>query len=76
MSPPTTILAATDFSPLAEVAVEVAFSLARRTGARVHLVHVLEPIAPVYPYGFPERQLEAIGADRRKEGHRQARGDR
>lgn len=39
------ILVATDFSPPSEVALQLGTSLARDTGAMLHIVHVLEPNA-------------------------------
>jgi nucleotide-binding universal stress UspA family protein len=45
------VLVATDFGASASAAIECAASLARRSGARLHLVHVLEePFVPSGPY--------------------------
>jgi len=55
-----TILVGTDFSELAEIAVQGAVDLARAAGAkRVHLVHVVNTAtaATVFPYSVPEAQL-------------------
>jgi nucleotide-binding universal stress UspA family protein len=43
------ILAPTDFSPHAEVAMRYACSLAERLGATLHLLHVLPEVVPVGP---------------------------
>lgn len=64
-----TILVGTDFSPLAAVAVETAFALARRTGAeRVHVVHVMDEAvthAP-YPFAYAQQDIERVEARRQK----------
>lgn len=64
-----TILVGTDFSPLASVAVETAFALARRTGAkRVHVVHVMDQTvthAP-YPFAYAQQDIERVEARRQK----------
>lgn len=64
---PRIILAATDFSPLAAVAVESAFALARRTNARVHVVHVLSPVVPAYPPEMGGLMAEQVFEARRAE---------
>jgi nucleotide-binding universal stress UspA family protein len=43
------ILAPTDFSPHAEVAVRYACGLAERFGAKLHLLHVLTEVTPMGP---------------------------
>jgi universal stress protein A len=43
------ILAPTDFSPHAEVALRFACSLAERLGSTLHLLHVLPEVVPVGP---------------------------
>ncbi len=44
-----TILAPTDFSKHAEVAVRYACAMAERFGSRLHLLHVLSDVMPVGP---------------------------
>lgn len=46
--PPRSILCATDFSPIGNAAVAIAYGLAR-PGAVVHLLHVAEPAVVVSP---------------------------
>lgn len=46
-----TLLVPIDGSPFSEQALPTALSLARRTGARVHLVRVHEPLIAMPPYG-------------------------
>jgi nucleotide-binding universal stress UspA family protein len=53
MSRPTKqILVATDFSAGSDEALAVAIDLAKRTGAHLHLVHVLENGADQFPFGL------------------------
>ena len=59
-----TILVATDFSPDADEALSWAADLGTRFGARVTVVHVMEPLAPGLPAGYtvaglPERSVIA-----------------
>ena len=67
-----TIVVGTDFSPLAQVAVEAAVQVAKRFDAQaLHLVHVVNTssAAAVFPYAVPEAQLANIyeeGAERAK----------
>src|ERR1700693_3275346 len=63
------ILFATDFSAAAEFALTYAMSIARRAGATVHVVHVIEP--DVYPLVPPSEwrkmaQEERLFRDERK----------
>lgn len=46
------ILAATDFSEGSDGALATAIDLARRTGANLHIVHVLENGADQFPFGL------------------------
>ena len=76
------VLAATDFSPAADVAVRHAAALASRTGAELRLLHALAaahtPVAPPEPAPWPamdapdrarcERQLEERAAVLRARG--------
>lgn len=55
--PPSRILVPVDFSDASGRAVEVAAALARRTGARLHLLHVEAIEAPAY---FTAEQIEAL----------------
>ena len=49
--PIRTVLVATDFSPHSERALEWGVELAKRLGARVHLVHAYDlPIPALHPY--------------------------
>jgi len=64
MTLPKKILAPTDFSPLAEVAVESAFALARRSQAHVHLLHVFAPV-PQYEDAFgPMKIADVLESER------------
>lgn len=45
-----TFMAAHDFSPHSSAAIDVAADLARRLGAKLHVVHVIH--SPTYAYGF------------------------
>ena len=56
------ILVATDFSIHADYAVEIASELARKLGARVHLIHAYDlPIPTVHPYAvtLPDPYIKA-----------------
>ena len=44
------ILVGTDFSPSSRVALRSAIALAERVGATLHVVHVMEPLAPRYEF--------------------------
>jgi nucleotide-binding universal stress UspA family protein len=55
--PPSRILVPVDFSDASGRAVEVAVALARRTGARVHLLHVEAIEVPAY---FTTEQMKAL----------------
>lgn len=62
------ILVPLDGSPFSEHALPVALDLGRRTGARLHLVHVHEaPVAQVYPDGLPVFDERWDGALRAQE---------
>jgi nucleotide-binding universal stress UspA family protein len=65
MRAPKTILVATDFSRLADVGADVALILGRRMGAKVHAVHVLEPVVPMYPLTMSAGSVDAIDSKRR-----------
>lgn len=58
------ILAPTDFSEPSEVAMRYAKALAENFGARLHLVHVLDENALVYPWTSPDGTPIALGAAR------------
>lgn len=65
---PRHILVPLDGSPFSEHAVPVALDIARRTGARLHLVHVHEvAVAEVYPDGLPVFDERWDGALRAQE---------
>ena len=53
------ILVPTDFSDCAKQAVDYGSELAKRFGAELHLLHVVQPIAMAYVYGaaIPEEVL-------------------
>jgi nucleotide-binding universal stress UspA family protein len=55
MQPITDILVPTDFSDHARQALEYAKELARRLGATLHLIHVVEPI--IYPAEWGYSQI-------------------
>ena len=58
------ILYATDLSPNARVVFNYAVSLARRFGAEIHLLHVLEPLGPtgrsLVRNVLPEERIEEV----------------
>src|SRR5688500_9945960 len=62
------IVVGTDFSPLADVAVQTATEIGARVGARrVHVVHVLDMAvmnAP-YPFAYTSTDMERIEGRRR-----------
>ncbi len=60
MLPITDILVPTDFSEHAQQALEYAKELARRLGARLHIIHVVEPI--IYPaeWGYSQMGLTEL----------------
>jgi nucleotide-binding universal stress UspA family protein len=64
-----TIVVGTDFSPLADIALETAMRLAERVGARhIHAVHILDTavmIAP-YPMAYTSVDMARIDEARRK----------
>ncbi|MGH7290262.1 MAG: universal stress protein [Myxococcota bacterium] len=64
--PPQRILAATDFSDVANAAVRAAGALARRTGARLDLVHVLSDLPELITGFEPLDALLLRGADPEK----------
>jgi nucleotide-binding universal stress UspA family protein len=65
---PRQILVPLDGSPFSEHALPVALDLARRTGGRLHLVHVHElPVVQTYPDGLPVFDERWDGALRAQE---------
>lgn len=66
MSDPRHILAATDFSPASERAVDTAIELAVRFDAKLSVLHVLEPVRPdavAVPVPFPVEVLNEIRSE-------------
>ena len=57
------ILVPTDFSDCAKQAIEYGSELAKRFGAELHLLHVVQPIVMAYAYGaaIPEEALHPEG---------------
>lgn len=79
MSDYQTILVPYDFSPHAQAAFGTALDLANRLGAEVHLVHVVQSVAPIYT-SFdgavppPAQDTEALRESARKELQKVAAG--
>jgi len=69
MSTPTNILVPTDLSLESEYAVPYAHALARRTGARIFFVHVMQPLEQhlIYNVTIPATDLERVVNARRDE---------
>ncbi len=65
------ILVATDFSPATQLALPYAVELARRSGGKIFLVHVISP--DIYPMVPPEEwaSLEQEEAEFRKKEQKQ-----
>ena len=56
------VLLATDFSPAAEAAAEVARTMAAELGARLHIVHVVPPLTdPAYEAERLDREATRLG---------------
>ncbi len=65
-----TIVFATDFSAVSQEALQTALSLARETGAELHLFHVIEPVGGAGDDLFPAVDLVEAGY---KQSRRQLR---
>lgn len=66
MTDPTfsTILVATDLSSGSDRAFEVALTVAGKLGARIELVHVIDPALQDFPFGIPYPDAAGALADR------------
>ena len=65
-----TILVGTDFSPASRNAVRHATALARRLGAQLHVVHVLEKLKPAQPFSKANRQrVDLLRKELKKDAH-------
>ncbi|HEX3997705.1 MAG TPA: universal stress protein [Pirellulales bacterium] len=58
------VLVPTDFSEPSEVALHYGKAFSETFGARLHLVHVLDENALVYPWATPEGETFAMGTAR------------
>ncbi len=63
------VMAPTDFSEPSDVAVRYAKALAENFHARLHLVHVLDENALIYPWTAPDGAPLALGAARTELEH-------
>ncbi len=64
-----TIVAATDFSPLSDVAIQTALDMGARVGAkRVHIIHILDMsvLHAPYPFAYTATDMAQIEESRRK----------